>query len=407
MDFAGKKILIVASDFPYPTNHGARMDIWGRMLALKQLGFYIDLVATVKEKPGDEELAMVRKIVSGDVIICQRKVRFIDLLSIQPLQAKSRGLLKKIPLERDYDILLLESEYNLSILDNPSLRVGEIVLRIHNDEEKYLRELSRSARFGIRKLYYWLESFKCRKLKAIVAAKIKNVMLISLVEYHYFTGQFPEKNAIYLPPPLPPRMSRKTGQDTSKVIFVGSLFMANNREAVDWYLKWIHPYLTDIHGYELIIAGNSRGDGGSWYDRLTTLPRVTFYNSPVELGPLYEKSSLFINPMLHGAGVKLKVVDAIINGLPVVSTTIGAEGTGLYGRQHLLIANDPVTFAAAVREVLLNPVLGEELVLRAQRYMTEHYDQVALLGKFLKPLVGGEGVGSGKQTENSRPGNSR
>src|SRR5690242_3218534 len=43
MDFDGKKILIVASDFPYPPNHGARLDIWGRILALKQLGFAIDL----------------------------------------------------------------------------------------------------------------------------------------------------------------------------------------------------------------------------------------------------------------------------------------------------------------------------------------------------------------------------
>jgi len=101
---------------------------------------------------------------------------------------------------------------------------------------------------------------------------------------------------------------------------------------------------------------------------------------------------------LHGAGVKLKVVDAIINGLPVVSTTVGAEGSGLHNRQHLLIADDPVPFAACVREVLLNPVLGQELVREAQQYMTEHYDQVELLNCFLKPLVGGDDVETGKQT---------
>lgn len=397
MDFAGKKILIVASDFPYPTNHGARMDIWGRILALEQLGFYIDLVATVKECPSKEELAIVRNIISGKVAICQRKVRLIDLLSTQPLQARSRQMLKRVPLHLEYDIVLLESEYSLSILDNPSLRVGEIVLRLHNDEEKYLRELSHSTRFGIRKLYYWLESLKCRKLKSIVAAKINHVMLISLAEFTYFTAQFPDKNTIHLPPPLPPRMSRKTVSSSPKVLFIGSLFMVNNREAVDWYLKWIHPCLTDIHGYELIVAGNSRGQDSNWYERLKMMPRVKFCNSPSELGPLYEASSLFINPMLHGAGVKLKVIDAIINGLPVVSTTVGAEGSGLHDRQHLLIADDPVKFAAGVRELLLNPVLGQQLVLEAQQYMAEHYDQVGLLRKFFKPLLGGEDVGAGRE----------
>jgi len=398
MDFAGRKILIVASDFPYPTNHGARMDIWGRILALKQLGFYIDLVATVKKNPSEKELAVVRKIVRGDVIICQRKARLIDLVSMEPLQTKSRRLLTEIPLQRDYDIVLLESEYSLSILENPTLRVREIVLRIHNDEEKYLKELSRSASVGIRKFYYWLESVKCRKLKSVVAAKVHNVMLISRAEFICFVGQFPNKNAIYLPPPLPPRISHKMVKVAPKVLFIGSLFMVNNREAVDWYLKWIHPSLMDIHGYELIVAGNCRGEHGNWYNRLAMMPRVTFCNSPAELGPLYEASALFINPMLHGAGVKLKVVDAIINGLPVVSTTVGAEGSGLHNRQHLLIADDPVPFAACVREVLLNPVLGQELVREGQQYMTEHYDQVGLLNCFLKPLVGGDNVETGKQT---------
>lgn len=405
MDFAGKKILIVASDFPYPTNHGARVDIWGRILALIQLGFYIDVVATVKKQPCDEELAIVRNIVKGNVIICQRKVRLMHLLSVEPLQAKSRGLLKEVPLQLYYDIVLLESEYCLSILDNPSLWAGKIVLRLHNDEEKYLKELSNSASLGIRKLYYWLESFKCGKLKSIVASKVNHVMLISSAEFNCFAAQFPDKNAIHLPPPLPPKISRKYGNGSRKVLFIGSLFMINNREAVDWYLKWIHPCLTDIYDYELIVAGNSRGEGGKWYDRLMMTPGVMFCNSPAELGSLYEASSLFINPILHGAGVKLKVVDAIINGLPVVSTTVGAEGTGLHDRQHLLIADDPVTFAARVRELLLNPVLGQELVLKAQQYMTEHYDQVAVLKNFLKPLVGGEGVGSGKQPKNSRPAN--
>jgi len=396
MDFVGKKILIVASDFPYPTNHGARMDIWGRILALKQLGFYIDLVATVKEQPCDEDLAIVGNIVSGSVIICQRKIRLIDLLSMEPLQVKSRSMLKELPLQLYYDIVLLESEYSLSILDNTSLRVGEIVLRVHNDEEKYLKELSNSASIGMRKLYYWLESLKCGKLKSLVTAKVNNVMLISLAEFDYFASQFPDKNAIHLPPPLPQRMSRETSKVARKVLFIGSLFMVNNREAVDWYLKWVHPNLTDIHGYELIVAGNSRGEEGNWYERLAMIPGVTFCNSPAELGPLYEASSLFINPMLHGAGIKLKVVDAIINGLPVVSTTVGALGTGLHDRQHLLIADDPVIFAAGVRELLLNPALGQELVLGAQQHMTKHYDQVALLKSFLTPLVGGEGVGAGK-----------
>lgn len=387
MEYGDKRILIVAPDLPYPPNHGARLDIWGRILALRQIGYTIDLAATVKKPPLDADLDAVRAAIGGEVMICLRRRRILDLLSRLPFQAKSRSRLKTLSLAGSYDVVLLESEYGASVLANPSLQANKIVLRIHNDEKHYLRELSRSVRPGIHKLYYRIESHKCGWLKTVVNAQVNNMMFISVDEYEEFVHRLPDKNAIFLPPPLPPKVAGSSAGSSRTVLFIGSLFMANNREAVDWYVSKVHPQLADIDGYKLVVAGNTQGSNRRWCEKLAVAPRVAFVDSPDNLGRLYEASGLFVNPMLHGAGVKLKAIDAIVNGLPVVSTSVGVQGTGLHDGRHVAVADDPAAFAARARELVLSPEVRTAMVDRAQQYLNKYYNQGELLKKYLASLI--------------------
>ena len=62
-----------------------------------------------------------------------------------------------------------------------------------------------------------------------------------------------------------------------------------------------------------------------------------------------------VNPMHHGAGVKLKIINAIEFGLPVVSTSVGKEGTGLDNAVHLHVADTAEDFMKAIRHLLVHP----------------------------------------------------
>ncbi|MFQ6009040.1 MAG: glycosyltransferase family 4 protein [Candidatus Zixiibacteriota bacterium] len=387
MKFVGRSILVVSPDFPYPPNHGGRVDIWNRIRALKNIGFTIDLVATVKVNPQSEDIEHVKSHVRT-VYCCRRRNRIIDMLSLLPLQIKSRKGLKAIRLYAEYDIVLLEGEYTYLILGNSTLRTKVKIVRIHNNEQQYFKELCRSAGKGIRKLYYFLESLRLGRVSRLMRNQVAMMMFISRDEHTAFKNNHPEISSVVLPPCLTNQTFIVHGQDSKKVLFVGSFFMVNNREALVWYIKNVHPLLCAIEGYEFLVAGNSRGQDLGWLNELTSAySNIRVYNSPPDISPLYETCSIFVNPMLHGTGVKLKTVEAVQNGLPVVSTTIGNQGTGFRHGTDILVADEPQMFADHVCRLLMNPQERKRIVASAQKFLKANYDQEKLLARFLSPLL--------------------
>ncbi len=68
-----KSILVVAMDFPYPPGHGSAVDMWTRMLALKEMGYRIDLLATVNKMPNENLMQTVREHVGNLWIVLRRR----------------------------------------------------------------------------------------------------------------------------------------------------------------------------------------------------------------------------------------------------------------------------------------------------------------------------------------------
>lgn len=379
------KMLLVAPDFPYPPNHGARLDIWRRAQILKELGFDIDLLATVKSTPKEDDISGAKECF-GRIQLCPIRPTITNAIGYRPVQLAMRKSLKHMPLEREYDIVFLESEFVVSVLENPQLRARHTVIRVHNNEAVYFLELARSGAGFFRSLYYYSEAAKFALMKPLQSDKLTNILFIADDEYQDFSVKNPGKNTLFLPPAMPIR-SRTAPLASSKALFIGSLFMINNREAIDWYIHNVHDQLRDINGYELVVAGNTRNQRDGWIARLQQEPAVSFVDTPKELIPLYKDAGVFINPIIHGAGVKLKLIDALAHGLPVVSTGFGAKGSALSDWQHLYIADTPKDFAQAVRRALSYKGEAAAMVTEAQCFLQKFYDHKSRLGDFLDRIL--------------------
>jgi glycosyltransferase involved in cell wall biosynthesis len=380
-------ILVVAPDFPFPPDHGGRSDIWNRIKTLNKIGHRIDLVATTKQKPRPEHLKEVYRYVRS-VTIVNREQKVSDHFSPIPYQIKCRNSLRKVALSGEYDIVFLESEFVYPILDNPALKAGQTVLRIQNHESSYFRELARSVKWGLEKLYYLLESFKFHLIESSLYRRVRNMLFISSSEYESHRRKHPESNAAILPAPIEQNKMRMNRADSKTVLFVGSLFMANNREALNWYIEKVHPLLADIKDYQFLAAGNSREGNIDWlYSLARNHANIKIIDSPEDITPLYDQSAVFVNSMLHGAGVKIKNIDAIRNGLPVVTTTVGNQGTGLVNGIDIMVENDPELFAQDIRELLSNRYRRHELVRSAQENLKKNYNHRQILERYLSPLM--------------------
>lgn len=385
MTYISKNILLVASDFVYPPNHGDRVDIWNRILCLNKMGFKIDLVCTVKEEVPNKYLNIVNKYIDK-IILVNRKNKLIDMFCKEPLQLRSREELKRVQFNKFYDYVILQGSYVLPIIQNKTLKYKNIILRMNNDEAVYFKELCKSEKKYWRKLYYYIEAYKFKILDAILINKIPNIFFVSHDEMIKYKNKYPNINAYFMPTAVEINMKKQT-LDNKNVIFIGSLFMVNNKEAIKFYIEKIHPLLKDIKGYTFTIAGNSKGEGIEWIKKLAyNYSNVNIIDSPEKLDDIYANASVFVNPMLHGAGVKLKTINAIVNGLPVVSTTIGNQGTGLENEKHIYIADEPEMFARYIRMLLNNQEKRKQLVKNSQEYISLYYNQAKILSKYLSEI---------------------
>ena len=79
--------------------------------------------------------------------------------------------------------------------------------------------------------------------------------------------------------------------------------------------------------------------------------------------------------------MRVRILEALARGMPIVTTTTGVEGIDALNEEHLLVADEPTQFAEAVVRILKNPALGEKLVVQGRRLAEVKYDWQVVLPK--------------------------
>lgn len=378
-----KKILIAVGFQPYPTLFGGAVDVWERIIGLTSMGHIVDLVYTEKKYPRTVDFDFIKKNVR-ELYYLPRINHWKQLISKEPLQVQSRSRFRDFKFSESYDVVIAEGEYCAQIIENPSLKFEKFVLRIHNDEAYYFAQLKKSAPSLKEKIYYSLEIPKIKIYSQKYKAKADRLWYISAEEWE---KSIEPKKSVFLPVPVNEPNFPFFNKKDPNVLFVGSLFMSNNIYALDWYLKFIHPELLSIKNYHFTIVGavKTEKEQIDMIEKYKSYDNISIFFNQKDLTPFYRKAKIFVNPMFHGSGVKIKSVMALVNGLPLVSTSVGAEGIGL-GEDMYWKANDKNSFLEAIREVFTSDAnVLEKHVNLAQNHL-EKYHYLKVLQQELSQL---------------------
>jgi glycosyltransferase involved in cell wall biosynthesis len=353
------------------------------------MGHNVHLIATVRSSPEPAYLKVVAdRVAQVDLVL--RDSNLIGIFSTRPVQVRTRQQLRAVPLWPRYDLALLEQEFTCSILDNPRLKSGRVVLRVHNDEPAFFSDLYMSSPVPWKRAYYAEEARRFKNWSPRVFAKADELWFISQDHFRKWTEDHPHEagRARWLPPPIGRDLSAPRVTSGAQVLFVGNLVAPTNIQGIDWYLSQVHPGLRDVPGYRFVVAGSLLGAALP-----ATLRRarergdcILLLNAP-DLTALYRESAVFINPMQRGASLKLKTVNAAEQGLPIVTTSVGNEGTGFQNGDHVLVADTPSGFATSVRRLLREPQSRMSLVKSSQNFLRARYDQRQQLDQLLSPLA--------------------
>jgi glycosyltransferase involved in cell wall biosynthesis len=156
------------------------------------------------------------------------------------------------------------------------------------------------------------------------------------------------------------------------LIYPGALTYHANFDAMHYFLGEIFPRILAARpGARLRITGKS---DPALVARLPKVANVELTGFVQDVRPLVAASWCEVIPLRVGAGTRLKALEAMALGTPLVSTSKGVEGIDLTPGTHALIADDPASFAAQVVRLLEHPELREQIVAPARRFVTERYD---------------------------------
>ncbi|NYF12758.1 MULTISPECIES: glycosyltransferase [Pseudoclavibacter] len=192
-----------------------------------------------------------------------------------------------------------------------------------------------------------------------------------------------------IPPPLAAGHSAQAKVSRQPtVLFLGFFARAENRDGLLWFVERCWPAIQDaVPGARLRVAGGGMSDElRAHLENVTNVDLLGFVD---DLDDVYQDTSVAVIPLLSGAGVKFKTVEPIVRGIPVVATSVGAEGVG-EPSWYAGVADDAREFSAAVTDTLLHPEIAFERAAGAREDAMTIFGREAFLNQLRNVYLRGE-----------------
>jgi glycosyltransferase involved in cell wall biosynthesis len=155
------------------------------------------------------------------------------------------------------------------------------------------------------------------------------------------------------------------------ILLNGTMSYQPNVDAAGWFVKKIFPLiLRHLPQTKLLIVGQNPVEE---VQRLARSDQIIVTGSVPDMRDYLSQSDVVVVPLRIGHGTRLKILEAMAAGRPVVSTSIGAEGLEAQAGKHLLLGDNPKQFAANVIEILTKPRLAESIAGDARQFVENLY----------------------------------
>ena len=157
------------------------------------------------------------------------------------------------------------------------------------------------------------------------------------------------------------------------LLFLGNFFWLQNIEAAQFTIKKILPLLENrLQNFKIVIAGQQAKKIKTINSKVQI---VEIEESDTEkVKRLYQNATLFIAPIFGPGGTRLKILAAMANGLPVISTSVGIEGLNAKNNEHVLVANNKDAFVEKIFQALSNQKLYKNLQLNSYNLAKNKYN---------------------------------
>ena len=385
MPTSKKKILLLTQVLPYPPDSGPKVKTWNVLKYLaqhhqvtlvsfvrgdqsaevKHLQQYCAAIHTVEMKRAKlaDGLAMLRSFATGQPWMMLRDDR-----------AEMRTLIARLSSEQWFDIAHADQHNMAQYAERvPGARK---ILDAHNALWLLYKRLSETMTGGLQKPLLMRDWRLLKKYEGRICREFDGLLAVSAEDQAALEEAAAQKlNAVVIPIAVDTDEVGYVQRNDSAnhILHIGTMYWPPNIDGIKWFVQEVYPLIRaqkpsvqfDVVGArppQELTALNSQGLG----------IQVTGYVEDPQ--PYLQQAGLMVVPLRAGGGMRVKILNALSQGLPIVTTTIGCEGIAVEHGKHVLIADSPQDFAKAVLTLLENRLLADELGQNGRALIQSTYD---------------------------------
>ncbi|MDE1167651.1 MAG: glycosyltransferase family 4 protein [Pseudomonas sp.] len=378
------RILWTLPYLPWPTTSGGKTRQYHLLRSLAARGHRITLLVQSKAALDEATRAALEPWLERLIVLPRRPLRSLKtLLAVAaapyPMLASINGLAPDLQqqfdtlLQEHWDVVQVEHSYSFQPYERPLQRARQpFVLTEHNIESAlgaasydrlptWMKPFTAYDQWRYRRWEHRVFS-QATALVAVTPADASDMqrlfncpahVVVNGVDCPYYAQVEPDLNA-------------------QRLLFIGNYEYSPNLDAVEWALQHIMPHLWRLNpDVRFAICGYAQPE--QWRERWPD-PRIEWQGFVPDLRALQATATVFFAPLRQGGGSKLKVLEAMAAGLPVVTTAQGVSGLAVTQGEHYLGSDDPMALANQLAQVLGDPQRLTRLSQAARQYVRQAHD---------------------------------
>jgi polysaccharide biosynthesis protein PslH len=257
-----------------------------------------------------------------------------------------------------------------------------VIVDWHNIESEALDRFSRNQPYRPKQLYANVTTRRMRDLERQMLATSTGHIVCSTREERVLADLAPNVRIATVPNGVDASSFSENrlqlNWPPSKIIFVGAMDYYPNIDAVQFFVKNLWSQLrSQFPLCRFVIVGSNPSPDVL---ALREISGVDVTGTVEDVRSYYNEADLCVVPLRMGGGTRLKVLEALAAGVPVVSSVLGAEGLQLEHGRHLILADckDPESWICAIASLGQSAEYRYSLATAGMRFVREHYDWVSI-----------------------------
>ena len=390
-----KKLLVVTIELPYPANSGGRIKSWNMLKVLTE-HYEVSVVSPIKY--GTELIDQFKSSIPianlySSTVVRERSAKnllrsYFQQIPLNVYRSRSEELLATVnEIAGQFDIILLDHYEAFQYLPNDYR--GKVILHTHNATylmwERYATTgeslaMRWAARIEALRVRHY-ERRACDRANLVFAAPndIDNLCSLGCNRKKF-------RETYHLGDDSQLALKELSFDSTREQLFyVGTLSWEANVDGLLWFFDEVWPQLKHKRPLlEFLIAGGKPDP--RLVEAASKLEGIQFLGYVDDLEPYFKSSRLFIAPLRFGAGIKVKVLNTMCRGLPIVTTSVGAEGLAVKHLQHIAIANNPEETSNNIDRLLEDSNLWELIRDESRNIVKAKYTWKRVLGDMVNEM---------------------